>query len=414
MKPRWGLSLFLALVVLYLLYLVRNQRSQPDLEKTKVRIIRNLFDTFRTHKPVPNQIVIHRKAETSRTYQGDKLTQLTSLRFNEIETTKQTHRAAVSHLLGFPAIHFDGQGVVIVGDGSFARVALHSMRMLRRSTNLPIELWVLNKREYDERDCTELSALSVRFRTLDEYLPDEVMATSQLKCFAMLLSSFEEVLLLDPDNFPIASVDDVFTAGQYSSNGVVIWQDSWASTASPWLYQIIERHQAFFGTCETGQLLWNKRTHFHALLLACYYNFYGPTYFYPLLSVGEAGQGDKETFLLACFVMNQSYSLMDTDIVTPGYHDEQGEFHGTGMIRADPRNTSRLLFFHARHPKMDARYVFDILVLCPWGKTGQMIKYWMAAILELRYIECDSLLARPECCSMIYRYIDSVSGSFCR
>ncbi|KAK7679537.1 Golgi alpha-1,2- mannosyltransferase [Cerrena zonata] len=38
-----------------------------------------------------------------------------------------------------------------------------------------------------------------------------------------------------------------------------------------------------------------------------YYNYYGPDYYYPLLSQGAAGEGDKETFIAAAHKLKLPY-----------------------------------------------------------------------------------------------------------
>ena len=54
---------------------------------------------------------------------------------------------------------------------------------------------------------------------------------------------------------------------------------------------------------ETGQLLINKNS-FQTLILAMYYNYYGPDYYYPFSVKGE---GDKETFIAAAHKLDLPY-----------------------------------------------------------------------------------------------------------
>lgn len=51
----------------------------------------------------------------------------------------------------------------------------------------------------------------------------------------------------------------------------------------------------------------DKEKHFRSLVLAMYYNYYGPNYYYPLLSQGAAGEGDKETFIAAAHKFGLPY-----------------------------------------------------------------------------------------------------------
>ena len=369
-------------------------------------VVDDLLSLFRSYEPIPANINVSRAARTSEERQ-DGLDELLRLDYQDILDTRYIHQQLVANLPEYPHL-FNGKGIVMVGGGKFLRIALHSIRMLRRSgTTLQVELWLSDWSEYSEAFCAEISTQNVRCRVISDYVGEGVIDRYQLKSFAILLSDFEEVLFLDADDFPINSVDDIF-----SNTGVTIWPDYWASTASPLLFEIVDVPQTFFRTCETGQLLWNKRTHFRSLALACYYNFYGPNYFYPLLSLGAAGEGDKETFLLACQVTNQSYVFVDKPLQTLGYHSD--EYHGTGMVQADPRNTSRGLFIHAHFPKFDAVSLFlegalEIHSLSSfWGPIAlEVARYDIEAVAfqELAYVECNSSLSRPSICRQLYEVL---------
>jgi alpha 1,2-mannosyltransferase len=379
----------------------------------------DLLSMFREFKPVPEKIIVSQKVETSGSHQGDKLSNAVSFNTHDLAQMRQMHVKVVENLPELPFQLFSSQGIVMVGGGKFLRIVLHSIRMLRRSgTTLPVELWMADSSEYDSNFCREVLTLQVRCRVLADYVGEGVIGRYQLKSFAILLSSFAEVLYLDADNFSVRPLDHIFGAENYTITGVVIWPDYWASTVSPWLYYIINRSQRFMRTCESGQLMWNKHSHFASLTLACYYNFYGPDYFYPLLSLGAAGEGDKETFLLACDALGQPYTFIDTNIVTIGYN-EVSEFHGSGMMQADPQNISRYLFIHAHYPKMDGPNLFAEGTLqnsqgdrIPsfWGvAASDMAGYDVetAAFEELAYVECNSSLATPD--SVIcHRIIDHV------
>jgi alpha 1,2-mannosyltransferase len=168
--------------------------------------------------------------------------------------------------------------------------------------------------------------------------------------------------------------------------------------------------------------MWNKKAHFLSLLLACYYNFYGPDYFYPLLSLGAAGEGDKETFLIACQVFDEPYTYIQRDVGTLGYHDK-GEFYGTAMMQADPRDDSRYLFIHAHFPKLDGQSLFasgpmrssnDNPIPSFWGnlaKENAGYDVEVKAFQEMAYIECTSPLRNendPAVCERIHEHLQEI------
>ena len=384
----------------------RLPRILPQTPDSLPQVVDDLLSMFRQYEPIPKSINISQAARTTAEAQ-DGLDELLYIDYDDIQEMRHIHQQVVESLPAYPHL-FSGTGIVMVGGGKFLRISLHSIRMLRRSgTTIPVELWLADWSEYSEEFCAEISIQNVRCRVISDYAGEGVIDRYQLKSFAILFSAFEEVLFLDADDFPVTSVDDIFNTA-----GVIIWPDYWASTASPLLFDIVDGPQTFFGTCETGQLLWNKRTHFRSLALACYYNFYGPSYFYPLLTLGAAGEGDKETFRLACQVVNESYTFVNTQVRTLGYHSD--EFHGTGMVQADPRNLSRALFIHAHFPKFEAVSLLMDGALeihrtsSFWGSVAVEVAGYdieAAAFQELAYVECNSSIARPSVCSRLYEFL---------
>lgn len=86
----------------------------------------------------------------------------------------------------------------------------------------------------------------------------------------------------------------------------------------------------------------NKDTHRESLLMMQYYNYYGPEYYYALLSQGSHGFGDKETFVQAAMAVGAPWYQVKTGIVALGYF-EDGKYRFTGMSQADPRSDLRYM-----------------------------------------------------------------------
>jgi alpha 1,2-mannosyltransferase len=115
-------------------------------------------------------------------------------------------------------------------------------------------------------------------------------------------------------------------------------------------------------------MLINKRTHLKTLLLSIYYNIYGPEYYYPLLSQGVLGEGDKETFMAAALVAAESYYRVKTGVIAVGRHNGQ-EYMTTGMVQHHPFDdllhtgtndmAVRPAFLPSNSPKMNAGHLVD-------------------------------------------------------
>jgi alpha 1,2-mannosyltransferase len=271
---------------------------------------------------------------------------------------------------------FNGTGVVVVGGGQYFGPAMVGIHMLRRSgSNLPVQVFVTDKSEYEDKLCKDyLPKLNAECLILYDFVQDFGVTHYQLKSLAMLLSSFEHVLYLDSDSIPLLNPEtELFATEPYISTGLVIWPDFWISTESPSFYTAVglgemppNLPQA---SSEAGQLLVNKRLHLKTLLLAVYYNIYGPEFYYPLLSQGALGQGDKETFMAAAMVLDLPYYHVKTGVKAIGRGDG-GEWKGSGMIQVDPladfqkqdedkSKQPRAAFMHANTPKMNAGHLVD-------------------------------------------------------
>ena len=233
---------------------------------------------------------------------------------DSISQLQVAHSKFVSHLQAWPE-HladrvFNGTGVVIVGGGEYFGPTIIGIHMLRRSgSNLPVEVFVTDASEYEEKLCKDyLPKLGASCLMLSDFIQGFKVTHYQLKSLAMLLSSFEHVLYLDSDSIPLLKPEsELFATEPYVSTGLVIWPDFWISTESPSFYKVVGLDKMPpdlpKSSSEAGQLLINKSKHMKTLLLATYYNIYGPNYYYPLLSQGALGQGDKETFMAGAMVL---------------------------------------------------------------------------------------------------------------
>lgn len=106
------------------------------------------------------------------------------------------------------------------------------------------------------------------------------------------------------------------------------------------------------------------------MLLATFYNYLGPTYYYSLLNNGWAGWGDKDTFPMALKALDEPYFQVPHGIITLFVTKESGPPHGIGMVQADPAEAGRVpLFLHSNIVKWGMR---EFLCLgCVSPGTGQ-------------------------------------------
>ena len=287
-----------------------------------------------------------------------------------------------------PKLHYTPgtRGLVSTAGGQYLPVLVISLRMLRRTgSQLPMEVFLSSPDEYESFICeVVLRALNARCVVLSDIL-DSVQSTNeishyQFKPFAMLFSSFEEILFLDADSFPLHDPETLFENEPFQSRQLVTWPDFWAGSASPLYYSISSQSVPPLterASTESGELLISKKTHSESLLLATYYNYYGPSHYYSLFSQGAPGEGDKETFIAAAAVIGQPFYQVSERICAIGHGKAEGGMAGSGMVQFDPMEdfaltqkglwrvkddeapAPRAFFIHANYPKFNPASVFN-------------------------------------------------------
>ena len=99
------------------------------------------------------------------------------------------------------------QSLMFTKNGKYFPVFVISLRMLRRTNiTLPVKIFFANHDKYEEHICEEiLSSLNatcvILFDILSSVLHDVKIIKYQFKVFAMICSSFEEVLFFDDGAF---------------------------------------------------------------------------------------------------------------------------------------------------------------------------------------------------------------------
>ena len=205
---------------------------------------------------------------------ADVLEDLLPLNAADCLATRLQHAKLVRHLPVYPEKTYNGSGIVMLAGGIYSEYAATSLGMIREmGSMLPVEVWMKDKSEEKKGWCAELEREGMACRMLADYMDTAALSNPyQLKVFTIFFSSFEEVLFLDADNMPMKNPDSIFHAVEYRKWGAVLWPDYWPHSGSPWLPYILgisdERSEVLKGeiSAESGQILWNKRTHWKVSL----------------------------------------------------------------------------------------------------------------------------------------------------
>jgi alpha 1,2-mannosyltransferase len=354
------------------------------------------------------------------------------------------------------------RGIVMTAGDSYVGIAITSLMMLRQTgTKLPVQLFVNNPTDQDRVDCASmvraLGAECVSMEGLWKATP--LMARLekyQYKVLSIISSGFQHVLFLDADCWPLKDPNRLFDTQPYSSHGLVTWQDFWYSTVSPHFYDIAQLAPSVSDrkrTSESGVMLYDKARHASSLLLAAYYNYYGPKYYYRLLSQGGHGEGDKETFLHSALVMGNPFYEVHTCVGRLGRWIN-GSFEEVGMRQADPQADFEVatahqeahppaedgndidvkpkqlgavvqapwMFIHQNHVKLDIRRISDLLEVLTrrdaafglqrlWGDDKALreaVGYDSEKMLWSAIIEMNCGTSMLDTCIQIRKWFDTV------
>ncbi|KAJ5545447.1 hypothetical protein N7535_006167 [Penicillium sp. DV-2018c] len=398
--PRWDLSAFLpdpADTV---------QQDTGDSTASHGDFWRNFHTLLEQYAPNTPPIIEHEKAPTAGFNAKNPPPRPDTLHIpkKDIATMKKAHAGFVRAIKKSPpALPYTPgtKGIVSTAGGFYLPVLVISLRMLRRTgSTLPMEIFLSDEEEYEPYICdTVLPSLNARCIVLSRMLSTSPakIAKYQFKPFAMLFSSFEEILFLDADAFPLEDPYHLFTQDPYLSSGLLTWPDFWASSASPAFYKITGQKPSPMNlrqSTESGEILLSKKSHARSLLLATYYNFHGPGHYYPLLSQGAAGEGDKETFLAAARVLGEPFYQVSESICALGHATEGGmagsamaQFNpiqdyaltsaGVWRVRGDEGSAPDVFFIHANFPKFNPATVFDKHYVNPaFADDGSYTRAW--------------------------------------
>ncbi|KAH8594398.1 mannosyltransferase putative-domain-containing protein [Bisporella sp. PMI_857] len=311
-----------------------------------------------------------------------------------------------------------GRGYVMATGGFFLdRVFPVGIQMLHRlGSKLPIEIWTKDEGEYKNtvkvvEGLAKDFGMRITCYKFSDYLnitefPDGYNQNYLMKALTILMSSFEEVILLDADNVPMLSPEPLLESKEYAETGLILWPDFWANSASSTLHELLNFPYNFFRTCESGQIVLDKRKHFESLILACYYNWYGDP-FYKLLTLDGMGAGDKDTFVLGAQTLGRKFHFTERPLELmravylngTQWHDDTSVFNGA-MGQFNPLNMKQIMFMHMHAPKLNFQQFLDVTLDLVFVRTdAKDVEFFPSADhLEkllwesVSWVECDSVL----------------------
>jgi len=248
-------------------------------------------------------------AQLDRARRAPRLSHGTALDDNSVTrgTARRTLERFITQIPSCPT-DYRGRGIVIAASGSqYVTCAWVCLRMLRHvGCRLPVEIWHRGPQEWSEALTGLFEPHGVRVVDASEVLrryPAKIDHKYGIKPYAILHSSFHEVLWLDADQVPVQDPTFLFDSPQFKETGAVFWPDYYRFDADNPIWRYTNVPYRDEPEVQGGELLIDKVRCWKPLRLALWFNEHH-RFFYRYIN------GDKDTFRFGWHKMGQRYAMV--------------------------------------------------------------------------------------------------------
>lgn len=249
-----------------------------------------------------------------------------------------------SEALAKPEKH-EGRGIVMAAGDRYAVVRAQTNVRLLRSYNctLPIEIFHFSSElsKSDKSLLEDLSHLSgegaqVTVRLVEGLQKGEGWKAFHIKGAAIQQSSFNEILYLDTDSYPLRNPNEFFESKYWENTGLLLWPDYTKSHATNPLWRLVGMpcRNEFEG--ESGQIFIDRTRHQDLLWLVEFFALHHDDFY------GFMG-GDRDSFRAAALLLGKSWHGPGRLNAAAG--NEGTKLGGHTMLQADMKG--RWAFVHA-------------------------------------------------------------------
>ncbi|KAJ3098155.1 hypothetical protein HK100_005161, partial [Physocladia obscura] len=209
------------------------------------------------------------------------------------------------------------RGVLLMGAGNMVRLALVAVRLLRDAgCVLPVEFAYM-PHEVSQTHLDELIAHNI---TPVNYYTSEIasfkwgkeeLRLGAPKPFAVLASSFDQLLFLDPDIYVLRDPTYLFATQIFRKHGALFWPDFPSTTRANPIWKLTNIKFSFEREFESGAMVLDRRKVIRGLKLAAHFCSHADFYFRFIW-------GDKDAFRWAFKASNTPYFLNPNYLVSLG------------------------------------------------------------------------------------------------
>lgn len=245
------------------------------------------------------------------------------------------------------------RGIVVCVHGKIWIQAYVLFKLLAsQNCKLPIEVWSY-KGEIPEstpwRTFLNEAYHNITYRELDMAIDESNHYL--IKVYAMVFSSFDEVLMLDADNYPVRNPTYLFSTKEYRKDGAMFWPDFWNAQSSifpdlhtnSFWWNIIGIPYVEMMEGESGQIVIDRRRAKVQLDLIMFMLQNFDTYETFIF-------GDKDWFRFAWLMVEKPFYMAQNCGTAGLMRSKDDGFCGRTMVQFDP--SGRVLFMHRNMAKL--------------------------------------------------------------
>ena len=204
----------------------------------------------------------------------------------------------------------EGKGIVIcAGCVHFVSSIITIEMLIKQNENIQIEWYYVGDELIEIQKQYLLSKTNIKLINCLDILPSwfnekidvHNLKGFMIKPFALMMSNFEDILLLDGDNIPLCNVLELFNCQEYLKHGNIFWKDVLflSKKINKKIYDNTSNFYENFGIkhynyspTESGQILINKKKCWKAICLSYFFNYHY-NFFYKIFF------GDKDLYYIA-------------------------------------------------------------------------------------------------------------------
>ncbi|GAB9464519.1 Rxlr-like protein [Globisporangium polare] len=246
------------------------------------------------------------------------------------------------------------RGIALVVYEKLFESVFASIKSLRAmGCTLPVELWYIASETNVQHPI--LQALTRDYGAFLREIKDPRATKFYTKMYAVFYSAFDQVLLLDSDNFAVKDPTFLFETSEFKTTGAMFWPDFWRAKKTifniqprSFVWDVFDLDYVDMFEQESGQVMIDRRRHLPAMNAMMYYAVHPH-----LVENLRLVWGDKDLFRFAWMKTNSTFHMISMPPGAAGRKlPDKNVFCGVTMVQHDTNN--EIMFLHRNQEKLSS------------------------------------------------------------